>query len=63
MTKQNSTAPSSILVNFGAFGDLLAQKKDFKTGSVGYYANGKVVVDGQSYQVGVTLTLIGSKPE
>lgn len=63
MTIQNATAPASIVVGFENHGSLVATKKNFATGSVGYYANGKVVIDGQSYQVGVTLTLIGSKPE
>jgi hypothetical protein len=62
MTTQNPTAPASIVVNFADFGDLLATKKQFSTGSVGYYGNGKVVIDEQVYQVGVTLTLVGSKP-
>jgi len=63
MTTQNPTAPASVLVNLGDHGDILASKKTFATGSVGYYGNGKVVIDGQVYQVGVTLTLVGSKPE
>ena len=63
MTTQNTTAPKSITVNVGDFGDLLATSKQFSTGSVGYYSSGKVVIDGQAYQASVTLTLIGSKPE
>jgi|WetSurMetagenome_2_1015567.scaffolds.fasta_scaffold312775_1 hypothetical protein len=35
----------------------------FSSGSVGYYGNGRTVIAGQSYQVSLTLTLIGSKPE
>jgi hypothetical protein len=62
MTKQNESAPASIVVNFADHGDLLATSKTFATGSVGYYGNGKIVIDGQVYQVGVTLTLVGSKP-
>lgn len=45
---------------------LFAQRKAFSTGSVGYYAQGKValMVDGQPVlcQVSVTVTVIGSKP-
>jgi hypothetical protein len=63
MTKQNESAPKSIIVNVGDHGDMIALKKEFSTGSVGYYANGKIVVDGQMYQASVTLTLVGSKPD
>lgn len=35
--------------------------KEFSTGSVGYYGNGKLVIDGVEFQVGITLTAIGSK--
>ena len=63
MTKQNTTAPKSITCNIGDFGDMLAVSRTFSTGSVGYYANGKVVIDEQIYQASVTLTLVGSKPD
>ena len=43
--------------------DLAAVKRQFSTGSVGYYGNGKLVIVGQMYQASLTLTLIGSKPE
>jgi hypothetical protein len=35
--------------------------KDFKTGSRGYYANGKMEIDGKRYQVQIQLVEIGSK--
>ena len=35
--------------------------KDFKTGSKGFYANGKVEVDGKRYQTQIQLVEIGSK--
>lgn len=35
--------------------------KDFKTGSKGYYANGKVEIDGKRYQAQIQLVEIGSK--
>lgn len=38
-------------------------KKEFKTGSRGYYANGKVMINGKSYQVGCNIVEIGSKPK
>jgi len=41
--------------------------KNFQTGSYGWYGNGKatVTIDGKlcEVQVGVTMTLIGSKPQ
>jgi len=38
--------------------------KDFSTGSVGFYASDKVTnpESGERYQVGLSFTLIGSKP-
>ncbi len=45
--------------------NLLAEVKEFKTGSLGWYLTGKVNVeiDGQpvSVQVGLNLTIVGSK--
>ena len=42
---------------------LKAAAKEFKTGSVGFYASGKVSnpQGGSTYQVGVNIVLIGSK--
>ena len=37
--------------------------KEFKTGSKGFYANGKVEYEGKRYQVQVQLVEIGSKPK
>jgi hypothetical protein len=37
--------------------------KEFKTGSRGFYGNGKVEVDGKRYQVQIQLVEIGSKKE
>ncbi len=45
-----------------AVGVMTAPPKDFKTGSKGYYANGKLEIDGKRYQVQVQLIEIGSKP-
>jgi len=44
---------------------LTAEAKNFKSGSVGFYANGKLhnPESGEKYQVGMNITLIGSKPE
>lgn len=45
--------------------DLLADVKEFSTGSFGWYLNGKIVVpiDGKnvSVQIGMNLTVVGSK--
>jgi hypothetical protein len=45
--------------------ELVADKREFSTGSFGWYFNGKVnvVVDGKplSVQVGLNLTVVGSK--
>lgn len=45
--------------------ELVADKKEFSTGSFGWYQNGKVTitVDGKtlSVQVGLNLTVVGSK--
>ncbi len=45
--------------------ELIAEKKEFSTGSFGWYLNGKVLVpvDGKtvSVQVGMNLTVVGSK--
>lgn len=45
------------------WGQIMAPAKDFKTGSTGYYANGKLMdpKTGEKYQVGCNIILIGSK--
>lgn len=54
--------PLKIVVNGQ---ELVADKKEFSTGSFGWYQNGKVVVtvDGKpvTVQVGLNLTVVGSK--
>jgi hypothetical protein len=42
-------------------GILVADEKEFKTGSRGYYTNGKVAIDGKRYQANIQLVEIGSK--
>jgi hypothetical protein len=44
-------------------GMITASAKDFKTGSKGFYGNGKLEVDGKRYQTSVQLVEIGSKPK
>jgi hypothetical protein len=38
-------------------------KKDFKTGSRGYHAQGKMMSGGKNYQVNILVVEIGSKPK
>jgi hypothetical protein len=44
-------------------GIMTAQPKVFKTGSRGFYTNGKVEIDGKRYQTQIQLVEIGSKQE
>lgn len=37
--------------------------KDFKTGSKGFYGNGKIEIEGKRYTVQVQLVEIGSRPK
>jgi hypothetical protein len=45
--------------------ELIADKREFSTGSFGWYYNGKIniIVDGKplSVQIGLNLTVVGSK--
>lgn len=40
---------------------IIANPKDFKTGSKGFFGNGKVEIDGKRYQVQFQAVEIGSK--
>lgn len=68
---RDSKAPGSLQITVTdsdgrEWGRLYAVQKSFSTGSVGYYASGKVVnpVNPEArYQAGLMFTLIGSKPE
>lgn len=44
-------------------GMLTLPAKDFKTGSKGFYANGKLEIEGKRYQAQIQLVEIGSKKE
>lgn len=67
---RDNKAPSSLqVVVFDSdgreWGRLYASSKDFSTGSVGFYATGKLtnpVNVEAKYQAGFTFTLVGSKP-
>jgi hypothetical protein len=61
MTTMNESAPDNITIEI-LKNALVANKKVFSTGSVGYYASGKVLIEGQVYQSSINLTLVGSKP-
>lgn len=47
------------------WGSIIAREKVFSTGSVGFYAGDKVdnPVSHERYQIGMNVTLIGSKPD
>lgn len=44
-------------------GLMMAEEKTFKTGSRGFYDNGKIAIGEKRYQVQVQLVEIGSKPK
>jgi hypothetical protein len=43
--------------------NFLFSKKDFKTGSRGYHAQGKMQVGDKNYQINILCVEIGSKPK
>jgi hypothetical protein len=43
--------------------NFVLDKKDFKTGSRGFYGTGKMVAGGKKYQIGIQVVEIGSKPK
>jgi len=63
-TESKVKSVNATLVNTEGItvGMLSALEKNFSTGSRGYYANGKLVIDGKMYQSMLTLVEIGSKP-
>jgi len=48
--------------NGNVVGIILLDEKQFKTGSVGYHGQGKVMVNGKKHQANFMLVEIGSKP-
>jgi hypothetical protein len=62
-----TTKPTAYILSIGDGSDTIAQlpamAKVFSTLSVGYYATGKVVLNGVAYQVGCSIVEIGSKPK
>jgi hypothetical protein len=66
---RDAEAPAKIVIEVkgpdgSVWGTLTAAAKEFKTGSVGFYASGKVEnpKSGSRYQLGANIILIGSKP-
>ena len=41
---------------------IIAREKTFSTGSLGFFGQGKLTLDGKRYQAQVQLVEIGSKP-
>jgi hypothetical protein len=67
---KDADAPAALTIEIKTssgevWGTLVAGAKEFKTGSVGFYASGKVTNprSGARYQVGMNIILIGSKGE
>jgi hypothetical protein len=65
---KDASAPARITLEIRGeggevWGTIEASAKEFKTGSVGFYGNGKVQnpKSGARYQVGTNIILIGSK--
>lgn len=51
----------SIKINVGD-NSFVAEEKTFSTGSRGYSAHGKALINGKRYQVSMNIVEIGSKP-
>lgn len=53
-----ATVPQSVLEPIGPL-----TARTFSSGSRGYWAGGKVSINGERCQVSITATVIGSKPK
>lgn len=49
-------------INGAVIGVFTAEAKTFSTGSRGFNATGKVLIEGKKHQCGFNITEIGSKP-
>lgn len=58
-----SDANMAIIQLNGDKQNFILDKKDFKTGSKGYYGVGKMVAAGKKYQINIQCVEIGSKPK
>lgn len=54
--------PQNIAIVINGDQQVIGSWKEFKSGSLGYNANGKVLIDGQKFQLSCNLVLVGSKP-
>ena len=68
--KRDALAPKNLIVEIKdadgkVWGTVTATEKQFSSGSVGFYANGKIENPDshERYQLGSNIILIGSKPE
>jgi hypothetical protein len=66
--KVDTDAPPALIIEFktaagDVWGTLTAEAKEFKTGSAGFYANGKIKnpKNAMPYQIGINIILVGSK--
>lgn len=63
----NSNTPAFVLATINADGEnvgvMTVTSKEFKTGSKGFFASGKVSINGQLYQTQVQLVLVHSSPD
>ena len=66
--KVDTDAPPALIIEFKTptgevWGSLTADAREFKTGSTGFYANGKIKnpKNGFPYQIGTNIILVGSK--
>jgi hypothetical protein len=62
MKMSNEIDMATIQLNAEKMNFLLS-KKDFKTGSRGYHAQGKMMSNGKNYQINILVVEIGSKPK
>jgi hypothetical protein len=67
--KRDAKAPRFLQISIKdsdgkEWGAVIANAKDFSTGSVGFYTSDKITNpdSGERYQCGLSFTLIGSKP-
>ena len=67
--KTDPQAPPHLIIEIKTddgkvWGTMTATPKQFTSGSIGYYANGKIEnpLSRERYQIGANFTLIGSKP-
>lgn len=50
------------IANAFVAGSVQLKEMEFKSGSVGFNASGKVMIDGERYQLSGNIVKIGSKP-